>query len=339
MYNDFFFIPNFSRLSRSSEIIKEVDKGAATKQAYSKMAASKKPNAGPSTSRQGMIIHVSNRPQTAKVDIGKKAEEFPALGVSNKNKDLLYNDLSLGHSSVKVSAMPSKYSDLVVNAYESVDPSNFAKVTLIKQTTNNETKQKSQKPVVPKLDLTDNFPTLGKSESSTHTHSWVRAAAKNNQTREHKEKAAPAPDLSETGKTQKGHQKRPNQSEKEKKKMAASKKEMSNKINNSNDEKRKNGKNRDEAEEQNSHETSTNKNKQNAPQPPPGFNKGPPPGFTGVTLNSIARNENNLTFTSSLGEKFDIHPQNKNVYHAPADMQKRNQVIIESFSPKFLLIC
>jgi E3 ubiquitin-protein ligase ZNF598 len=309
---------------------KEADKSGGTKQAYSKMAASKKTNPAPSTSRQGMIIHVSNRPQTTKVNTGKKAEEFPALAVSNKNKDLLYNDLSLGHSSVKVSAMPSKYSDLVVNAYESVDPSNFAKVTLIKQTTNKELKQKPQKPVVPKLDLADNFPTLSKSEPSSSAPSWVRAAAQNNQTREHKGKVAPAPDLSETEKNKKTNQKKTNQSEKDKdkKKNATSKREVLNKISNSNDENRKNLKNRDnETAEQSRNGAPSDKNKQITLPPPPGFNKGPPPGFTGVTLNSVARNENNLTFTSSLGEKFDIHPQNKSVYHAPADMQKRNQVI------------
>lgn len=71
----------------------------------------------------------------------------------------------------------------------------------------------------------------------------------------------------------------------------------------------------------------------NMPQvrPPPGFaqsstNTQPPPGFqsTNVTVNSIAKSPNNLTFTSSFGEKYSIvrtHP-----YIQPTDAATRNQV-------------
>lgn len=72
-------------------------------------------------------------------------------------------------------------------------------------------------------------------------------------------------------------------------------------------------------------------------RPPPGFalsstNTQPPPGFqsTNVTVNSIAKSPNNLTFTSSFGERYSIvrtHP-----YIQTTDAVTRNQVkIIKSY--------
>lgn len=52
----------------------------------------------------------------------------------------------------------------------------------------------------------------------------------------------------------------------------------------------------------------------------------PPPGFSNVTLNSVARNINNLTFTSSSGESYNILPGAYS-YVAPSNASKRNQVI------------
>lgn len=67
-----------------------------------------------------------------------------------------------------------------------------------------------------------------------------------------------------------------------------------------------------------------------APGPPPGFDGSisttpvPPPGFNSVTLNSVAKPTNNLTFTTSLGESFKILPTHN--YLAPPNCAKRNQV-------------
>lgn len=65
--------------------------------------------------------------------------------------------------------------------------------------------------------------------------------------------------------------------------------------------------------------------------PPPGFDGStstttpvPPPGFNSVTLNSVAKPTNNLTFTTSLGESFSILPTHN--YLAPPNCAKRNQV-------------
>lgn len=52
---------------------------------------------------------------------------------------------------------------------------------------------------------------------------------------------------------------------------------------------------------------------------------GPPPGFSNVTLNSVARHANNLTFTSSSGESYNILPGTYS-YVAPSNSSKRNQV-------------
>lgn len=74
------------------------------------------------------------------------------------------------------------------------------------------------------------------------------------------------------------------------------------------------------------------------PTPPPGFenkssNKAavpPPPGFNKVILNSVARpNQNNLTFTTSLGESFNILPAHK--FRPPPNAGKRNQILVMNF--------
>ncbi|XP_055535253.1 E3 ubiquitin-protein ligase ZNF598 [Wyeomyia smithii] len=56
----------------------------------------------------------------------------------------------------------------------------------------------------------------------------------------------------------------------------------------------------------------------------------PPPGFSNVTLNSVARNINNLTFTSSSGESYNILPSAYN-YVAPSNASKRNQNLVTHF--------
>ncbi|XP_053683245.1 E3 ubiquitin-protein ligase ZNF598 [Sabethes cyaneus] len=56
----------------------------------------------------------------------------------------------------------------------------------------------------------------------------------------------------------------------------------------------------------------------------------PPPGFSNVTLNSVARNINNLTFTSSSGESYNILPGAYN-YVAPSNASKRNQNLVTHF--------
>ncbi|XP_017475514.1 PREDICTED: zinc finger protein 598 [Rhagoletis zephyria] len=71
-------------------------------------------------------------------------------------------------------------------------------------------------------------------------------------------------------------------------------------------------------------------------RPPPGFGNQsvcaqPPPGFqsTDVTVNSIAKSPNNLTFTNSFGERYSIvrtHP-----YIQPIDAAIRNQKLVSHF--------
>uniref|UniRef100_A0A182TFF5 RING-type E3 ubiquitin transferase n=1 Tax=Anopheles melas TaxID=34690 RepID=A0A182TFF5_9DIPT len=69
---------------------------------------------------------------------------------------------------------------------------------------------------------------------------------------------------------------------------------------------------------------------------PPGFENvnvkrmpGPPPGFGNVTLNSVARNANNMTFTNSTGESYNILPTYS--YVSPSNASKRNQVLVTHF--------
>ncbi|KAJ6644453.1 E3 ubiquitin-protein ligase [Pseudolycoriella hygida] len=68
---------------------------------------------------------------------------------------------------------------------------------------------------------------------------------------------------------------------------------------------------------------------------PPGFDKSrkkqpqPPPGFNSVTLNSVAKPTNNLTFTSSLGESYSILPTHH--YLPPKNSTKRNKALFAHF--------
>lgn len=69
--------------------------------------------------------------------------------------------------------------------------------------------------------------------------------------------------------------------------------------------------------------------------PPPGFDKSrkkptqPPPGFNSVTLNSVVKPTNNLTFTSSLGESYSILPTHH--YLPPKNSTKRNKALFAHF--------
>lgn len=68
---------------------------------------------------------------------------------------------------------------------------------------------------------------------------------------------------------------------------------------------------------------------------PPGFDKSrkmqtqPPPGFNSVTLNSVVKPTNNLTFTSSSGESYSILPTHH--YQPPANSTKRNKALFAHF--------
>uniref|UniRef100_A0AAG5DLI9 RING-type E3 ubiquitin transferase n=1 Tax=Anopheles atroparvus TaxID=41427 RepID=A0AAG5DLI9_ANOAO len=67
---------------------------------------------------------------------------------------------------------------------------------------------------------------------------------------------------------------------------------------------------------------------------PPGFENvkrvpGPPPGFGNVTLNSVARNTNNMTFTNSTGDTYNILPSHS--YVSPSNASKRNQNLVTHF--------
>lgn len=68
---------------------------------------------------------------------------------------------------------------------------------------------------------------------------------------------------------------------------------------------------------------------------PPGFGKSkkkqtqPPPGFNSVTLNSVVKPTNNLTFTSSSGESYSILPTYH--YQPPKNSTKRNKDLFAHF--------
>lgn len=78
----------------------------------------------------------------------------------------------------------------------------------------------------------------------------------------------------------------------------------------------------------------TDSSNQTTTSAPPGFDKSrkkpqPPPGFNSVTLNSVAKPTNNLTFTSSLGESYSILPAHH--YLPPKNSAKRNKALFAHF--------
>ncbi|KAL5287744.1 ZNF598.2 family protein [Megaselia abdita] len=76
-------------------------------------------------------------------------------------------------------------------------------------------------------------------------------------------------------------------------------------------------------------ETKKEKPRVNGPTPPGFDGPKPPPGFSSVSLNSIAKTANNLTFTSSLGDKFRIIPSYQ--FTPPENCGKRNQDLVKIF--------
>ncbi|TMW40328.1 hypothetical protein DOY81_014594 [Sarcophaga bullata] len=116
---------------------------------------------------------------------------------------------------------------------------------------------------------------------------------------------------------------------------------QNNVLNNKKDKKTKDKKSKETNNNNNNENKTTNNtiangnNNQSPLRPPPGFQNSnasvkPPPGFqTNVTVNSVAKSPNNLTFTSSLGESYSILPAHS--YAAPPDALARNQKLVGFF--------
>ncbi|KNC23010.1 hypothetical protein FF38_07929 [Lucilia cuprina] len=310
----------------------------------------------PSTSTNGMVIHVSNRPSTsnATASSNKKsnAMDFPALQMGKSKKSLakqaiLEEDMPSSGVNLPMSSVPSKHRSLVDDYVSVANPANFQKIQMV-QKEEMETKARKEAAArnAPKLTNQD-FPSLGGGSSaakSSASNSWIKSTMSDKKQKDlenRKNKIAPAPLLPKNNNAAGG---------------AASAKQAnitnSNNQNNVANNKQKYKKPK-EKKDNNNMETKNNENKtsknnltngNNTQQsssssplrPPPGFQSNnssmkPPPGFqtTNVTVNSVAKSPNNLTFTSSLGESYSILPAHS--YTAPADALARNQKLVGFF--------
>uniref|UniRef100_A0A7G3AJD0 RING-type E3 ubiquitin transferase n=1 Tax=Lutzomyia longipalpis TaxID=7200 RepID=A0A7G3AJD0_LUTLO len=303
---------------------------AATASHYSRMVQKPQPPPPaaappPTSSKQGTIIHISNRPPKHPDAIkdfpalpgstrGPKADLPPAVTVNPKSFSAKHRNL------VEDGAMVTPNASIASKLMMVVPPPSAPKKA-----------PEVKEPKVPKLNSDDNFPTLSSSAtlSGCLPPTWVPVTKSKVESR--KSKVAPAPDLSHQSsaiKTEEKSTKKKSKNPTAKTKDKEAKRENNNNVN---------GNNNSIADE-----IGALKISKEPPQaslgPPPGFNgipggktKGqPPPGFNSVTLNSVARKPNNdLTFTNSTGETFSIVPTRK--YIAPPDSKKRNEILLGHF--------
>lgn len=295
----------------------------------------------PSTS-SGMVIHVSNRPATNNINPGpaKKpsAMDFPALplGKTKKGKSAALNeDMSSSGLQLPVSTVAAKHRTLVDDYVSVANPANFQKIQMVqKEELEAKARKEAEARSAPKLTSQD-FPSLGgpatARSSAAPANTWVKAVVNEKRQKElenRKNKVAPAPLLptktNNYAVTPKptapvltnGNANNIANNKKDKKAKEKKTKEPNN-NNNSN--------NNNENKATNNNVNSNNNQKPSSPQRSPQPKKTPPEEHhSNVTVNSVAKSPNNLTFTSSLGESYSILPAH--TFTPPTDAILRNQV-------------
>uniref|UniRef100_A0A1I8Q1W3 RING-type E3 ubiquitin transferase n=1 Tax=Stomoxys calcitrans TaxID=35570 RepID=A0A1I8Q1W3_STOCA len=301
------------------------------------------PKNGPSTS-SGMVIHVSNRP-AANVTAGpaKKpsAMDFPALpaGKSKKGKAVALNeDMSTSGLQLPVSTVAAKHRTLVDDYVSVANPANFQKIQMVqKEELEAKARKEAEARSAPKLTSQD-FPSLGGAaparSSAPASNTWVKAVVNEKRQKElenRKNKVAPAPVLPKTNSFTTPKSSPP---------VLTNGNLQSNATNIANNKKDKKAKEK-KAKEPNNNNNIENKATNNhvnnniqkpstSPPPSPQTNKTTPAEYhSNVTVNSVAKSPNNLTFTSSLGESYSILPTH--TFTPPTDAMLRNQRLILYF--------
>ena len=291
----------------------------------------------PSASAGGMVIHVSNRPSSSNNPTvpSKKANaiDFPALpmGKTKKNQakqSILEEDMPTSGVKLPMTSVSSKHRSLVDDYVSVANPANFQKIQMVqKEEMESKARKEAEAKNAPKLTSQD-FPSLGGSSSakSSSSNSWIKSTMSEKKQKDlenRKNKIAPAPLLPKNNSSPKAP-------------SITNGNNQNNVLNNKKDKKTKDKKSKETNNNNNNENKSTNNtmsngnNNQSPLRPPPGFQNSnasvkPPPGFqTNVTVNSVAKSPNNLTFTSSLGESYSILPAHS--YTAPPDALARNQV-------------
>lgn len=298
---------------------------------------------GPAASN-GMLLHVSNRPGAA---VPKKAAapqlDFPALPGKGNKKNLrnLEEDMLPSGSAVPMTNISAKHRSLADDYVSVANPTNFHKLQLVqKEEDEAKARQEALKKSAPKLTASE-FPSLGPSASASSSRAnaakpasgpaslnWSKPTSekKQRELENRKAKVAPAPVLPTP--TSRPAPKANNNNVQEQQANKKDKKPKDKKNNQENQPKPVKQK-----EKNNNNEQKSNGGPATPIRAPPGLGSGgplkPPPGFvSNVTVNSVAKLPNNLTFTSSLGESYNIVPS-PYTYTDPPDTGLRNQKLVD----------
>ncbi|XP_017070474.2 E3 ubiquitin-protein ligase ZNF598 [Drosophila eugracilis] len=312
-------------------------------------AVFKKPSSAAPSSRNGppsngMLLHVSNRPAAVPKKTAAPQLDFPALpGKGNKkNQRNLEEDMLPSGSSVPMTNISAKHRSLADDYVSVANPSNFQKLQMVqKEEDEAKARQEALKKSAPKLTSSE-FPSLGPSASANSSRvnaarpvsgpapvNWAKSTSekKMRELENRKSKVAPAPFLPTS--TSRPAPKANNNNVQEQQANKKDKKPKEKKSNQENNQP-KAGK---QKEKNNNNEQKTNGTPPTPIRTPPGLGSGgplkPPPGFvSNVTVNSVAKLPNNLTFTSSLGESYNIVPS-PYTYTDPPDTGFRNQKLVD----------
>ncbi|KAH8269583.1 hypothetical protein KR018_009570 [Drosophila ironensis] len=295
----------------------------------------------------GMMLHVSNRPAGGAAPTTSKKgaapqQDFPALPGKGgkKNQRNLEEDMLPSGAAVPMTNVSAKHRTLVDDYVSVAHPSTFQKIQMVqKEETEAKARLEAAKKSAPKLTAAE-FPTLGPSASSAALRAgaakpgngaaalnWAKPVSekKQRELENRKAKVAPPPVLP-------GVAAKPAQA-----KAATYNNNGQEQQVNKKDKKSKDKKNNQENQHK-KEKNNNNEQKSNNGSPfrgPPGLESGgstkPPPGFmSNVTVNSVAKLPNNLTFTSSLGESYKIVPSSY-TYTDPPDITQRNQKLVDQF--------
>ncbi|XP_030368883.1 E3 ubiquitin-protein ligase ZNF598 isoform X2 [Scaptodrosophila lebanonensis] len=299
----------------------------------------------------GMVLHVSNRPGA---NSGKKSTEidFPALsgGKGKKSVRNLEEDMLPNSSGVPITNVAAKHRTLVEDYVSVANPSTYQKLQMVhKEEMEAKLRLEAQKKIAPKLTNAD-FPTLGPSSNKpinvnignigkTTSLNWSKPISekKQRELENRKAKVAPAPILTTAKGSNNNSIGNGNKSNNDNQLSKKDKKSKDKKHNQENQPKVNGPKQKEKNNnEQKQVAISSQDSSSNTTRVPPGFNSSstlqPPPGFmSNVTVNSVAKLPNNLTFTSSLGETYNVIPSTHK-YSDPEDITARNQRLVDQLS-------
>ncbi|EDW32892.1 GL10221 [Drosophila persimilis] len=292
----------------------------------------------------GMLLHVSNRPSATKKPATPQFD-FPALppGKGKKNMRNLEEDMLPSTSTVPMTNLSAKHRTLVDDYVSVANPNTYHKLQMVqKEESEAKARAEAMKKNAPKLTSAE-FPTLGPcastsraaasrpSNGSAASLNWSKPTSekKQRELENRKAKVAPPPVLPIPKSVPKASNNNQEQQANKKDKKPKDKK-------NNQENQPKGGQPKQKEKNNNSEQKPTTNGTASTPaRTPPGLGAGPPlkppPGFiSNVKVNSVAKLPNNLTFTSSLGESYDIVPMSYS-YTDPPDTTARNQNLVDKF--------